>query len=138
MADLPRRRLLDRLGNTPTVLPEGATLVGDLIVPGSLLVSGTVRGDAQVKGSLQIARPGRWEGRIMAHSAVVAGTLTGELVVADKLEVGAQAVIRGRVTARIAAIARGAVIDGELDITSGEPAVEFEEKRAADEPPAGG
>jgi hypothetical protein len=38
-------------------------------------------------------------------------------------------VIRGRVSARRIAMARGATVEGELTVTSGEPIVEFEEKR---------
>jgi cytoskeletal protein CcmA (bactofilin family) len=38
-------------------------------------------------------------------------------------------VIRGRVSARTIAIARGAIVDGEIEVTSGEPIVEFEERR---------
>lgn len=129
MTDTQRRRLLDRIGSVPTVLAEGCRLVGDLIVPGSLAVSGTVHGDAKVAGSLQIARGATWEGRVMAKSAVVAGTLIGELVVEEKLEIGSKAVIRGRVTARTVAIALGAVIEGDVDVTSGTPVVRFEEKR---------
>jgi cytoskeletal protein CcmA (bactofilin family) len=129
MADTQRRRLLDRLGATPTVLTEGSQVIGDLIVPGGLVVSGLVRGDGQVAAALQIARGATWEGRVMAQCAVVAGTLFGELLVSDKLEIGANAVIRGRVTARTVAIARGAQLDGELNVTSGEPIVQFEEKR---------
>jgi cytoskeletal protein CcmA (bactofilin family) len=129
MADTQRRRLLDRLGATPTVLSEGSQVIGDLIIPGGLVVSGLVRGDGQIGAALQIARGATWEGRVMAQCAVVAGTLVGELLVSDKLEVGANAVIRGRVTARTVAIARGAQLDGELNVTSGEPVVQFDEKR---------
>jgi cytoskeletal protein CcmA (bactofilin family) len=60
---------------------------------------------------------------------VVAGELVGSLAVTDRLEVGAAAVIRGRVSARSLAIARGAVIEGDILVTSGEPIVQFEEKR---------
>jgi cytoskeletal protein CcmA (bactofilin family) len=38
-------------------------------------------------------------------------------------------VIRGRVSARSIAMARGATIDGDVIVTSGEPIVQFEEKR---------
>jgi cytoskeletal protein CcmA (bactofilin family) len=129
MADPQRRRLLDRLGVAPTVLSEGSQIIGDIIVPGGLVVSGLVRGDGQIGAALQIARGAIWEGRVMAQCAVIAGTLSGELLVVDKLELGASAVIRGRVTARTVAIARGAVLDGELNVTSGEPVVQFDEKR---------
>ena len=70
-----------------------------------------------------------WEGEIRAERAVIAGKIVGALSVEDKLEIGATAVIRGRVSARSIAIAKGAVIDGELIVTSGQPIVSFEEKR---------
>jgi hypothetical protein len=38
-------------------------------------------------------------------------------------------VIRGKVSARTIAIAKGAIVDGEIEVTSGEPLLEFEEKR---------
>ena len=45
------------------------------------------------------------------------------------MEIGHTAVIRGRVSARIVAIAKGAIVDGEIEVTSGDPVIEFEEKR---------
>jgi cytoskeletal protein CcmA (bactofilin family) len=60
---------------------------------------------------------------------VVAGKIIGRLSVEDKLEIGASAVVRARISARTIAIAKGAVIDGEVIVTSGQPVVSFEEKR---------
>jgi cytoskeletal protein CcmA (bactofilin family) len=51
------------------------------------------------------------------------------LSVRDKLEIGYTAVIRGRVSARTVAIAKGAIVDGEIEVTSNSPVVQFEEKR---------
>ncbi len=64
-----------------------------------------------------------------ARSAVIAGKITGIIKVDEKLEIRATAVIHGRVTARSLAIAKGAVIEGEVTVTSGEPIINFEEKR---------
>ena len=50
-------------------------------------------------------------------------------MVDEKLEIGQTAVIRGSVSARTIAIARGAVVDGDITVTSGTPIVRFEEKR---------
>jgi cytoskeletal protein CcmA (bactofilin family) len=50
-------------------------------------------------------------------------------VVEGKLEVGASAVLRADIVARSIAVAKGAVIDGAVTVTSGEPVVRFEEKR---------
>jgi cytoskeletal protein CcmA (bactofilin family) len=72
----------------------------------------------------------QWEGEIHAEAAVVAGRITGRLVVENKLEIGATAVIRADIVARSIAVAKGAVIDGAVTVTSGEAVLEFEEKRA--------
>lgn len=129
MSDTPKRRLGDRSKGPPTVIGEGVILQGDLIAPGSVLLSGRVRGDGQIGGTLSVARGAHWEGEVRAQAAVVAGTLTGTLIVQEKLELGAAAVIRGHVQARTLAIARGAVVEGDLLVTSNEPVVQFEEKR---------
>jgi len=53
----------------------------------------------------------------------------GGLIVKDKLEIGYTAVIRGKVSARTVVIAKGAIVDGEIEVTSDVPVMQFEEKR---------
>jgi cytoskeletal protein CcmA (bactofilin family) len=130
MADIPRRRLLDHLGVGPTYVVAGSRITGDIEVPGALVMCGRVRGDGDVKGSLSIAADAQWDGEVHARSGVVAGAINGTIRVDEKLEIRASAVIRGRVIARSIAIAKGAVIEGEVTVTSDEPIVNFEEKRA--------
>jgi cytoskeletal protein CcmA (bactofilin family) len=132
MSDAPNRRLTDRRGGPPTVIGTGVSFRGDLIAPGAVMLSGNVLGDGDIGGTLSIGRGAHWEGRVRARSAVIAGALTGSIEVTEQLEVGSGAVIKGHVTARTLAIARGAVIEGEMQITSGAPVVEFEEKRTVD------
>lgn len=129
MAETPKRRLLDQLGSGPTYVAAGSRITGDVEVPGALVMCGQVRGDGDVKGPLSIAAGARWEGEVHARSGVIAGAITGAIRVDEKLEIRATAVIRGRVTARSIAIAKGAVIEGEVTVTSGEPIINFEEKR---------
>jgi cytoskeletal protein CcmA (bactofilin family) len=131
MNDTPRRRLLDRLSGTPSLLAGSSRLVGDIETPGALMVCGFVQGDGRVGGELSIAAGAHWQGEVRALSAVVAGSITGAIVVAEKIEIAASAVIRGNVSARSIAMARGATIDGQVTVTSGEPIIEFDEKRAA-------
>ena len=50
-------------------------------------------------------------------------------LVSEKLEIRKTARIRGSVRARTIAVAQGAVIDGDMAVTSGAPVVHFEEKR---------
>jgi len=129
MTQSPKRRLLDFLGGSPTFLAEGCRITGDVETVGALAVCGAIRGDGHVRGALNMAARSEWEGEIRTERAVIAGKIVGALSVEDKLEIGATAVIRGRVSARTIAIAKGAVIDGELVVTSGQPIVSFEEKR---------
>ena len=131
MSETLKRRLIDQIGDSPTFVAEGSRVSGDLETTGPLVVCGTVRGDGRVGGALRMAATAEWDGEIHARAAVIAGKVTGRLVVEDKLEVGMTAVIRADIVARVIAVARGAVIDGAVTITSGQPVVQFEEKRTA-------
>jgi len=130
MNDTPKRRLIDQIGESPTFVAEGSRLTGDLESAGPLVVCGAIRGDGRVGGALRMAVTAEWDGEIHARAAVIAGRINGRLVVEDKLEVGATAVLRADIVARSIAVAKGAVIDGVVTVTSGEPVHEFEEKRA--------
>jgi cytoskeletal protein CcmA (bactofilin family) len=55
--------------------------------------------------------------------------VSGKLVIEEKLEIGATAVIRADVTARSIAVAKGAVIEGTVTVTSGQAVEQFEERR---------
>jgi cytoskeletal protein CcmA (bactofilin family) len=125
----PKRRFFDLDSATPTVIGAESVVIGDIRGAGLFVVSGEVHGDGDLAGGLSLAVSGVWNGYIHAHQAIIAGKITGGLAVRDKLEIGYTAVIRGRVTARSVAIARGAIVDGDIEVTSGEPVTEFEEKR---------
>ena len=130
MGDSQKRRLIDSVGDSPTFVAEGVRITGDMETPGPLVVCGTVRGDGRITGTLRMSVTAQWEGEIHAEAAVIAGRITGRLVVEGKLEIGATAVIRADIVARSIAIAKGAVIDGAVTVTSGQPVVQFEEKRS--------
>jgi cytoskeletal protein CcmA (bactofilin family) len=131
MNDLQKRRLIDSIGDSPTFIAEGVRLTGDLETPGPLVVCGAVRGDGRVGGTLRMSVTAQWDGEIHAAAAVVAGRVTGRLVVENKLEIGSTAVVRADIVARSIAVAKGAIIDGAVTVTSGQPILEFEERRAA-------
>ncbi len=129
MSDQPKRRLLDEMGTSPTFVADGCVLTGDLETSGPIVVCGSVRGDGRIGGALRMAASSAWTGEVHARHGIIAGKVTGKLVITGKLEVGATAVIRADVTARSIAVAKGAVIEGQVTITSGESVIEFEEKR---------
>ncbi len=129
----PKRRFLEGASlhgsASPTVIAAETVIVGNISANGQFVVSGEVHGDGELDGPLFLAVTASWFGNIQAHQAVVAGKIVGGIVVKDKLEIGLTAVIRGRVSARTIAIAKGAIVDGEIEVTSESPIVEFEEKR---------
>ena len=129
MSETPKRRLIDQIGDSPTFVAEGSRLTGDLETPGPLVMCGVVRGDGRIGGTLRMSVTAEWHGEIHALAAVIAGTISGKLVVENKLEVGSTALIQADIVARSIAVAKGAIIDGVVTVTSGEPVVQFEEKR---------
>lgn len=129
MSEAPRRRLSDKVSATPTFIGVGTTLNGNLSCEGDLVVGGQVVGDCVVRGACTLAEGGRWEGRLQVASAVIAGEWLGEISASDKLEIRKTARIRGAVAARSIAVAQGAVIEGEMSVTSGAQVVRFEERR---------
>jgi cytoskeletal protein CcmA (bactofilin family) len=124
-----RRRFLEGISASPTFIGADSVFVGNIRGNGQFVVSGEVHGDGDLEGALNLSVTGRWHGNVRAEQAIVAGTIIGGLTVRGKLEIGYTAVIRGRVSARTIAIAKGAIVDGDVEITSGTPAVHFEEKR---------
>jgi cytoskeletal protein CcmA (bactofilin family) len=128
----PKRRFLERARTgsaSPTIIPADSVFVGNFRGKGPFVVSGEVHGDGELEGGLYLASTASWFGNVKAQQAIVAGKLTGDLIVEDTLEIGVTAVIRGRVSARTIAIANGAIVDGDIEITSGLPVTQFEEKR---------
>jgi len=124
-----KRRFFEGNSATPTFIGAESVFVGNIRGTGHFVVYGEVHGDGDLQGGLILSVTAGWYGFISAHQAVVAGKITGGLNVRDKLEIGYTAVIRGKVSARSIAIAKGAIVDGEIEVTSGEPVLVFEEKR---------
>ncbi len=124
-----KRRFFEGNSVTATFIGAESVFVGNVCGAGDFVVSGEVHGDGDLRGGLNLSVTGSWHGVIHAHQAIVAGKITGGLIVRDKLEIGYTAVIRGKVSARSIAIAKGAIVDGEIEVTSGEAVLQFEEKR---------
>ena len=124
-----KRRFLEGGSATPTFIGAETVVMGDIRGTGQFVVSGEVHGDGDLRGGLNLSVTGSWHGFIRAQQAVIAGKISGGLRVEDKLEIGYTAVIHGKVSARTIAIAKGAIVDGEIEVTSNTPVQEFEEKR---------
>jgi len=130
MSETPRRRLTDNVSGSPTFIGAGTIMTGDLQCQGDLVVAGNVTGDCICRGSFTLADGASWDGRLQASNAVIAGQVQGSLMIAEKIEIRKSARIRGSVSARSIAVAQGALIEGDLAVTSGAAVVRYEEKRS--------
>ena len=90
---------------------------------------GTVEGDCDIDGPLTLAESGRWVGTMKATDIVVAGVVEGDVVSKQRVEILGSARVSGSLAGHSIAVAEGAVIEGEIKVTSGAPPVTFQEKR---------
>jgi cytoskeletal protein CcmA (bactofilin family) len=124
----PKRRIQDA-ANTTTYIGPATKIVGTISGKGAYVFCGTIEGDCDIEGPLTLAEGGRWKGTLRANDVVVSGTVDGDVIARQRVEISRTARITGSLAGHFIAVAEGAVIDGEIQITSGGEASSFQEKR---------
>jgi cytoskeletal protein CcmA (bactofilin family) len=124
-----KRRIQDSSGGPTTYIAPSTKIVGTISGQGSYVFCGTVEGDCDINGPLTLAEGGRWKGVLKANDVIIAGTVEGDVVARQRVEISGTARVSGSLSGNSIAVAEGAVIEGEIRVTSGEPPVKFEEKR---------
>jgi len=125
-----KRRVSDTNRQT-TYIAASTKITGTLTGQGAYVFCGTVDGDCDIDGPLTLAEGGRWKGTMKAVDIVVAGTVEGDVVAKQRVEIAGTARITGSLAGNSIAVAEGAIIEGEIKVTSGEPLTKFQEKRQA-------
>lgn len=124
-----RRRIGDSNGGPTTYIANGTKIVGTLTGKGPYVFCGEVEGDCDIDGTVTLAESGKWNGTLKAADVVISGTVDGDVVAERRVEVSGSARIAGSISGLSIAVAEGAVIEGEIKVTSGEEPKRFEEKR---------
>lgn len=124
-----RRRIRDSSGGPTTYIAPSTKIVGTISGEGAYVFCGTVEGDCDIKGPVTIAEGSRWKGTLKATDVIVAGIVEGDVISRQRVEISGTARVSGSLSGNSIAVAEGAVIEGEIKVTSGQPAVKFEEKR---------
>jgi len=124
-----KRRMLDTSGGPTTYIAPSTKIVGTITGEGSYVFCGTVEGDCDIKGPLTLAEGGQWKGTMRATDVVVAGTVEGDVVAGKRVEIAGTARVAGSLSGHSIAVAEGAIIEGEIKVTSGAQPVTFAEKR---------
>jgi cytoskeletal protein CcmA (bactofilin family) len=127
------RRIGDSTDGPSTYIAASASFVGQLGGTGSFVVFGKVEGDCDIRGPVTLAKGGQWTGTLRADQVVVAGTVQGDVIAREKVEIGQTARVSGSISGASIAVAEGAIIEGELSVTSGGEATRFTEKRTEED-----
>lgn len=127
-----RRRISDSVSGPTTYIGSGSKIIGTLSGEGAYVFCGVVEGDCAIKGPVTLAEGGHWTGTLKATDVVIAGTVDGDVVAEGRVEIAGTARIAGSLSGLSIAVAEGAVIEGEIKVTSGGTSpTRFEEKRGA-------
>ena len=124
-----RRRIQDTSGNPTTYIAPSTKIVGTITGDGAYVFCGTIEGDCDINGPMTLAEGGHWKGTMRANDVIVSGEVEGDVVARQRVEISGTARVTGSLAGHSIAVAEGAVIDGEIKVTSGGEAVSFAEKR---------
>jgi cytoskeletal protein CcmA (bactofilin family) len=124
-----KRRISDVPTGPTTFIGPSTKIVGSVTGQGPYVFCGTVEGDCDINGPLTLAEGGRWKGTLKATDVIVAGIVEGDVVARQRVEIAGTARVTGSLSGNSIAVAEGAVIEGEIKVTTGEQPVTFHEKR---------
>lgn len=126
-----KRRIEDSNNGPTTYIAPSTKIVGTIKGKGVYVFCGKVEGDCDIDGPLTLAEGGHWKGTLRARDVVVAGTVEGDVLAKQRVEISGTARVTGSLAGNSIAVAEGAVIEGDIKVTSGEPPKTFAEKRQA-------
>jgi cytoskeletal protein CcmA (bactofilin family) len=124
-----KRRIFDSVSGPATYITASTHIVGHITGTGAYVFAGKVDGDCDIDGPATLAAGGTWKGTMRATDLIISGEVDGDVIAADRVEVSGTARITGSLAGNSIAVAEGAVIDGEIKVTSDARAKQFEEKR---------
>jgi cytoskeletal protein CcmA (bactofilin family) len=102
-----------------TIIGEGTTLEGSIVVPHSVRIDGSLKGKLETTETLTVGSTGRIEADIIAKSAIIGGSVKGNLTVEDRVELEANASLVGDLKTRDLVINEGATFHGNCSMEMG-------------------
>jgi cytoskeletal protein CcmA (bactofilin family) len=126
-----KRRIQDGTKGPTTYIASSTTIVGTITGQGAYVFCGTVEGDCEIDGPVTLAENARWRGTLRATDIVLAGSVEGDVIARQRVEISGSARVSGSLSGHSIAVAEGAIIEGEIKVTSGATPTTFEEKRQA-------
>lgn len=126
-----KRRIRDTVTGPTTYIAASTKIVGTIAGKGAYVFCGTVEGDCDIDGPVTLAEGGQWKGTLKGTDIVVAGVVEGDVAAKQRVEILGSARVTGSLAGNSIAVAEGAIIEGEIKVTSGAEPTTFQEKRQA-------
>ena len=121
----------ERVG-VETVVGEGSTLEGKVVVAEGIRVDGVVTGILEVGGNIRIGTTGQVVANVICgKDAVVAGKVEGDLVCKGEIHLEASSVVLGDVSGSTLVTEDGAVLRGLISVGNTEELIEKDPVRKA-------
>ena len=102
-----------------TVVGDGANIEGTVRSDRSIRVFGTVQGEIESKQRVVVEESAKVSARITAEQVMVLGQVDGSIECSGRLEIASSAHVAGEVSAATLVIQEGAVVEGNLRMSSG-------------------
>jgi cytoskeletal protein CcmA (bactofilin family) len=123
------RRISDSSGGPTTYIAPTTRIVGTITGEGAYVFCGNVDGDCDIDGPVTLAEGGRWKGTMKGTDVIVSGRVDGDVIARQRVEISGSARVSGSLSGHSIAVAEGAIIEGEIKVSSGDHPSTFEEKR---------
>lgn len=104
-----------------TLIGEGAVFDGNLMIPNTIRIDGTVNGNCACEATLILGETGQIFGNINAYNIIISGSVKGDITAKGKLEFLPTGRLVGNIVANTLVIDEGAYVDGKCTMTSESP-----------------
>ena len=108
-----------------TLIGEGAVFDGNLTIPDTIRIDGTINGNCSCDSTLILGESGQIFGNINAQNIIISGSVKGDITAKGKLEFLPTGRLVGNIVANTLVIDEGAYVDGKCTMTSDSPAPSF-------------
>jgi cytoskeletal protein CcmA (bactofilin family) len=101
-----------------TIIGEGTVLEGNISVPHSIRVDGSIKGKIESTETITVGVTGNIEADIVAKSIIIGGHVKGNLIIEDRVELESQSSLIGDIKTKDLVINEGATFHGNCSMNS--------------------
>ena len=102
---------------TETIIGPSVKVEGDFVGDGDVIVEGIVLGNLKTKNHLRVGDDAKVQAEVEAKDAYIAGEVHGNITVENYIEITSGAKIKGDINASLISIAKGAIINGKINMS---------------------